>query len=142
MLVFRSVTMGLLGACIYLLTDLAIRVQPADTDGVASPRLHASSADARTSSPVIRREEGGNKVTLIDVAPNVPAATIASLVVLKADERIISVADRYVASNVVAGTAIAEQVSRGAHYIDLMVSGDGTMRRVLILLHSEGAANG
>ncbi|MBA2542303.1 MAG: hypothetical protein H0V17_21860 [Deltaproteobacteria bacterium] len=62
---------------------------------------------------------------------------MASLVTLKTDERIITVADRYVASNVVAGSEIAEQVRRGAHYIDLTVAGasDGAMRRVVILLH-------
>ncbi|MBA2540559.1 MAG: hypothetical protein H0V17_13035, partial [Deltaproteobacteria bacterium] len=58
MLVFRSVTTGLLGACIYLLTDLAIRVQPVDPDGVALHRLHEASAYARAPTPpAVRRSE-------------------------------------------------------------------------------------
>jgi len=136
MLVFRSVTTGLLGACIYLVTDLAIRVQPADTDDVALHRLHESSAYARTPpAPSARRSETANNMTLIDVAPNVSPTIVAGLVTLKPDERIVTVADRFVASNVIAGSEIADQIRRGAHYIDLIVSGEGTMRRVVILLH-------
>lgn len=137
MLAFRSVTTGLLGACLYLLTDLAIRVQPADTDGVELARVNEPSPYARTPPPPVPKssETTGPGVTLIDVAPNVPAATVVGLVKIADHERIMLIGDRYVASNAVAGAEIASEIARGQRYIDLFVGGDGTIRRVIIVIH-------
>jgi hypothetical protein len=134
---FRSVTTGLLGACVYLLTDLAIRVQPVDADGVELARITDPSPYARTptAEPKSAETQATNGVTIIDVAPNVPAATIAGLITLAEGERIVMVGDRMMMGNVSAGAQIAADVIRGERFLDLIISKDGTTRRVIVALH-------
>jgi hypothetical protein len=121
MMVFRSLTIGLLGACLYLLGNLQVLTDYAEVE--------------RPSPPVIKTEQL-NHVTVIDVAPQLSPATIASLVRLDRDERIVAVGDRHVGSSLEAGMEVADVLRRGSNLLDLTVSGDGAgVRRVIVVRH-------
>jgi hypothetical protein len=114
MLLFRSLAVGLLGACVWLL------------------------ATHRTTRPRIEHEReyvavASHAPTIIDVAPNVSVNQIAQLVRLAPNERVTAVDDHLVTGNLDASTAIGSPA--GHNFIDLTISGGSHERRVLVLLH-------
>ena len=114
MLLFRSLSVGLLGASVLLL------------------------ATRRTPPPRIEHEKelvavASHAPTIIDVAPNVSATQIAQLVRLAPNERVTADDDRPVTGNLDARSVIG---SRSGHaFIDLTIAGGRHERRVLVLLH-------
>jgi hypothetical protein len=115
MLLFRSLSVGLLGACVLL---LATRRDPRPTRIEHEKELVAVASHAPT---------------IIDVAPNVSATQIAQLVRLAPNERVTAVDDRPVTGNLDAGTVIGSPV--GHAFIDLTIAGGSHERRVLVLIH-------
>lgn len=121
MLLFRSISVGLLGAVLYFVAT------PASPTIVTRASPHALAAIPEPAPPV----------TVIDVAPGVDATRIAGLVRLEPGERISHVGDRAVTSELEAGAAIAlHPRGRGGSFVDLAVATPGSpARRVLVLLH-------
>ncbi|HEU0032459.1 MAG TPA: hypothetical protein VFQ53_17625 [Kofleriaceae bacterium] len=117
MVLYRSLTVGLLGACLYFLLKLSMY----------APEPYRESVAAQSASPV----------TVIDVAPGLDIRLVPSLVHLAPGERITAVADRPVANDLAAGAAIVEQfIEDGtARYIDITVDSAAGARRVLVLMH-------
>jgi hypothetical protein len=74
-------------------------------------------------------------VTVVDVARGVDAGTLASLVRLRADERVVAVDDQQVQNDFAAGAAIAARDLASGKYLDLTVTGATGARRVLVLMH-------
>ena len=72
---------------------------------------------------------------MIDVAPNVDAAMLTSLVQLHSDERVIAINDTRVANDLDAGRLLATLSLQPQRYIDLEIAGRDGERRVLVLLH-------
>jgi hypothetical protein len=118
MLLFRSITVGLLAACVYLLADL--------------PAVHTHTVrTVQASAPAPRF----NQVTVVDVARGFDAMNILSLLSLKPGEWITSINDRRIAG-AEAVSEIVETVHGGAQYLDLAATATGTeSRRILVLLH-------
>jgi hypothetical protein len=115
MLLFRSLSVGLLAACVCLLAQRPIqRVVQVEHERelVAVPRSPAP--------------------TIIDVAPGLTATQIAQLVHLAPDERVTSVDDQPVTGNLDAGTVIEPH---DRHFVDLTVASRTGERRVLVLIH-------
>ncbi len=125
MLVFRSLTIGLLGACLFLLSGL----------GDELPRQQVTIQYAEAPAVRLQTETVTSNVTVIDVAPNVPAATVASLVRLHDGERIAMIGDRAVDNDLEAGMRLADELRRGGKFVDLTITDEGTLRRVLVVLH-------
>ena len=116
MFLFRSLTIGLLGACVLLL----IR---ADLSG-------------RTPAPPPALDRPAAVATIVDVAPGVPGANVSSLIRLSPGERVVAVDDRAVDSDLEAGVAISTHPPTSGAFVDLEVaSGEGEHRRVLVLMH-------
>ena len=114
MLLFRSLSVGLLGACVVLLA----------THRTPRPRVeHERELVAVTT----------HAPTIIDVAPNLSATQIAQLVRLAPNERVTAVDDHLVTGNLDAGTVIGSPTSH--EFIDLTISGGSHERRVLVLVH-------
>ncbi|HET9988765.1 MAG TPA: hypothetical protein VFQ65_09595 [Kofleriaceae bacterium] len=114
MLLFRSLSVGLLGACVCLLAQRPferVRVE------------HERELVAVRPAPA---------PTIIDVAPGLTATQIAELVHLAPDERVTSVDDRPVTGNLDAGTVIEPH---DRHFVDLTVASSAGERRVLVLIH-------
>lgn len=115
---FRSLTIGLLGACVMLL----VRGGSVTHVSVMRPTLTAAPAPVGP--------------TIVDVAPGVRVAEVSSLVRLAPGERVIAVDDRAVASDLAAGAAISTREPGRGGFVDLEVErADGLRRRVLVLLH-------
>lgn len=74
-------------------------------------------------------------VTVVDVARGLDPAALATIVRLRADERVTAVDDRAVANDLAAGAAIAERPRGSGSFVDLTVTGAHGSRRVLVLLH-------
>jgi hypothetical protein len=116
MLLFRSITVGLLAACVYLLADL--------------PAVHTHTVrTVQVSPPPVRL----NQVTVVDVARGVEALNIHALLSLKPGEWITAINDRRIAG-VEAVSEIVATVHGGAQYLDLTVT-SADSRRILVLLH-------
>jgi len=125
MMLFRSLTVGLLGACLVL-----ILLRPDAVPRVEHEReLVATKADLPT---------------IIDVAPGISTSQIAQLVRLAPNERVTAVDDQPVTGNLDAGAVIAPPTGRT--FIDLTIgltigrltigrTDSGTQRRVLVLVH-------
>ncbi len=117
MFLFRSLTIGLLGACVMLL----VRVEPS--------RVTVVSASAPVLRPVAT-------ASIVDVAPGLRGSEVSSLIRLAAGEHVVSVDDHPVDSDLAAGAAIALRAPASGGYVDLEVEQpDGPHRRVLVLLH-------
>jgi len=129
MLVFRSVTTGLLGACLYFVVQLSARApEPA-------PNPCAKLDAARLmAGAVLHAELEHSAPTMIDVANGVPPLTVPSLVRLESGEHISTVDDRPVPDDLTAGALIAER-ARTHSFVDLTIDGHATTRRVLVLMH-------
>ena len=117
MLVFRSLALGLLGACFLLLatrpTDVRIERQLVPIQQPVPPP----------------------SATIIDVAHGVTASQLAQLVRLLPSEHVVAVDDRPVTGDLDAGAMIAANESTARQFVDLTVSGSSGERRVLVLLH-------
>jgi hypothetical protein len=121
MFLFRSLTIGLLGACVMML----VRVEPSThtTTVVTVPGPERPAAV-------------GSSATIVDVAPGLSGTLVPSLIRLAPDERVVAVDDRAVGSNLEAGAAISALAPRAGSYVDLEVAADtGDRRRVLVLMH-------
>ena len=115
MLLFRSVAIGLLGACVLLLAQRPppiVRIEH-ERELVVAPHAPAP--------------------TIIDVAPGLSSTQLAQLVRLAPDERVTSVDDHPVTGNLDAGTVLGEPGSR--RFVDLAIAGRTHDRRVLVLVH-------
>jgi len=113
MLLFRSLVLGLLGACCLL---LAVRPKPKVVERVVY-------------------QPGPPAATLVDVSANVAADQLGSLVHLGPGEHVISIDDRAVTGDLDAGAVLAELDQRPA-FVDLEI-GRGSVghRRLVLLLH-------
>ena len=121
MFLFRSLTIGLLGACILLLARIE--------SPTPRPLATATPTLAMTEPPPV------SGATIIDVAPGVRASDVPGLIRLAPGERVIAVDDRRVESDLAAGVAIANRAPSSGAFVDLDVEGNGAHRRVLVLLH-------
>jgi hypothetical protein len=92
MLVFRSLVLGLLGACAILLAQTGNR-------------------------PVVMQAAASNRATIIDVAPGVN--DVIPLLRLAPGEHVLSVGDRSVLTDLEAGAAIRDTRQAAGQYIDL-----------------------
>ncbi len=120
MFLFRSLTIGLLGACVMLL----VRVEPSRTTFIT--------AGAAPPPAVI----AGSSATIVDVAPGLSSGVVPSLIRLAPGERVIAVGDRAVDSDLEAGAAITAHAPGSGSFVDLEVaSANGDHRRVLVLMH-------
>jgi hypothetical protein len=112
MLVFRSLVLGLLGACALLLATREPIVKLVKLYRPAPP-----------------------SATLIDVAAGVPTKQLGSLVKLERDEHVTMVDDLPTRGDLDAGSILSQLDSRPA-FVDLEVDGGlGGHRRVVLLLH-------
>ena len=120
MFLFRSLTIGLLGACVMFLVKLEpTRPAPVPTLAMTQPPPMLAAA-----------------ATIVDVAPGVRGAEVSSLIRLSPGERVVAVDDRRVDSDLAAGAAISNRVNGAGGYVDLDIqTADGPHRRVLVLLH-------
>jgi hypothetical protein len=105
MLVFRSLVLGLLGACLILLGEAANR------------------------PVVVQAAPPQNPATIIDVAPGV--SDVIPLLGLSVGEHVLSVGDQTVLTDLEAGAAIRDTRQASGHYVDLTT----TQRRILVLMH-------
>lgn len=72
---------------------------------------------------------------VVDVAPNIDAARLPSLIQLGAGEHVVSIDDLRVANDLEAGRVLAQMATAPNRFIDLDVEGPLGERRVLVLLH-------
>lgn len=112
MLLFRSLTLGMLGACLYFLASL----------GKEPPE----------PAPVPQRPG----LSIVDVAHGVTAAELPGVLPLAPDEHVIAVGEQPVANDLEAGAAISLLAPPAQGYLDLTVRrADQSTRRVLVLAH-------
>ncbi|HEY1552480.1 MAG TPA: hypothetical protein VGG28_31850 [Kofleriaceae bacterium] len=113
MLLFRSLAIGLLGACCLLL---------------------ATRPPAQVVERVVYRAAAPS-ATLIDVAAGVAPAQLGGLVKLLRDEHVTAIDDRPVGGDLDAGAVLAQLETRPA-FVDLEIDGGASgHRRVVLLLH-------
>jgi hypothetical protein len=117
-MLYRSLTTGLLAACLLLLARRPVPVVVT----VRAPR----------PVPVLRPPLPHDPVTIVDVAPNIRGEALAKLVRLAPGERVIEINDRPVGDELEAGAAIG---SPDGAYMDVSVGAGTHTRRVLLLLH-------
>lgn len=122
MLLYRSLTTGLLGTCVLLLINVLAR-SPMPPLRVPPMVIHAPSL-AGAATP-----------TIIDVSPAISADALASLVPLGSGEHVLAVADRPMRSDLEAGAAIAGSGLTSGHFLDLTIGSAQNGRRVLLLMH-------
>jgi hypothetical protein len=120
MLLFRSVAIGLLGACVLLLAQRPPRIARGACGGIVIE--HELIIAPHVPAP-----------TIIDVAPGLSTTQLAQLIRLAPDERVTAVDDRAVTGTLDAGTVLGAPGSR--HFIDLAIAGRAGERRVLVLVH-------
>ena len=118
MLLFRSLSIGLLGACFCLLA-----MRPAYEVRIAS------------APPLFIAPPSQPTATIVDVAPGQGPIQIARLIALGPGERIVAVDDRHVAGTLDAGVVLASHAMGAQQYVDLEIAGASGERRVLVLLH-------
>lgn len=130
MLLFRSLTVGFLATCVWLLIGLVVQlgaapaVSPGATAAARGPDLAADRA------PVIA---SATAASILDVAPGV--RELASIVRLAPGERVIAVDGQPVDSDLAAGAALAQLPTGRGRYVDLTVAGTHELRRIVVLLH-------
>ena len=123
MLLFRSLALGLLGACFFLIATRPTTIVVRQPPPIEVPNLSGI------------RGLPAQGPTVIDVAPNVDATMLTSLVQLHDDERVIAINDVRVANDLDAGRMLASLWLQPQRYIDLQIGGRGGERRMLVLLH-------
>lgn len=119
MLLFRSLTIGLLAACAYLLADL--------------PAVHTHTVCTLDSRPRAVAPPR-NDVMVLDVARDVDPNQIYELLRLREGENVVAFGDLPIH----AGDArfkVIEAVSEGARALDLTLEREHQQRRVLVFLH-------
>jgi hypothetical protein len=115
MLLFRSLALGLLGACFWMLAT-----RP--TVMVAAPEpVHA---DVQEAAP-----------TILDVSPAVSRDQLPALVHLRSGEHVVAIDDEPVASDLDAGRLLARVDRASQRFVELGVAGPRGQRRILMLLH-------
>lgn len=122
MLVFRSVSVGLLFACFALLV-----VRPAVHVRVAHEAVQPATIAIPEPAPIVP--------TIIDVAPGITAAQLATTIHLAPGEQIVAIDDIAVSGTLGAGMWLAARELRSRQFIDFTVDGPAGERRVLALLH-------
>jgi hypothetical protein len=122
LLLIRTVVAGLIGGCLVLALGFHPRI--VILKQIVSP--------PRVGARHVRTPPGA---TLIDVASSVSPEDIASLIKLERGERIASVDDARVGSDLAAGAAIADRAHGHDSFVDLAVIGPSGPRRVLLLVH-------
>jgi hypothetical protein len=115
MLLFRSLVLGLLGACLMLL---------------ARPHY-----EVRMVAPVVLPPPSQSAVQIVDIATGVAPNQVGALVHLMPDEHVVAVGERPVVSDIEAGAVVADSGAHSGGYLDLTVGGPAGPRRVLVLLH-------
>lgn len=120
MFLYRSLTIGLLGAVIVLLAQrpaAAIRHPAREVPAVAVPAVPA--------------------LAVVDVAPELAPDEIARLVTLAPGERITAIDDDPVTNPIDAALALVMHCARPRHaFVDVALAGGAAgERRVLLLLH-------
>lgn len=124
MFAFRSLVVGLLGACCLLLA-----MRPPVTVVAPGP------GHTLATTPAALQPCASTGPTIVDVAPGVTAAQLPALLHLLPDEHVISVNDAPVASTLDAGVALGKVALAGGRYLDLEIANTWGNRRVLVLLH-------
>jgi hypothetical protein len=117
MLLYRSLALGFMGACLMLLArrpECAIRFAPA---------------------PVVVHAPAPPSAAIVDVAPGIAAAQLGPLVRLAPGEHVVAVGEHAVSGDLEAGAVLAAMEARSGSYVDLTVAGAIGSRRVLVLLH-------
>ncbi len=136
MLLFRSITAGLLGACVFLLAQLGgpdITVPAAER---CASRAIAHERATERASPATTSPRSPRALGVVDVAHGVSASQVLSLISLHRGERIVAIDDREVANQLVAGIEIADAVRDGTRFLDLSIESDhAPARRLVVLLH-------
>ncbi len=118
MLLFRSLTIGLLGACVLLLA----RVGPSRTT-IVTPAAPAPVAAVAAA-------------TIVDLAPGLSSGVVPSLIRLAPGERVVAVDDQVVQNDLDAGALITARPRGPGHFVDLEVAAaTGEHRRVLVVMH-------
>jgi hypothetical protein len=115
MLLFRSISIGLLGACFLLLAT------------------HSSTVRVERELVPVMQPRPPAAATIIDVAPGLTPAQIIGLIRVDANEHIVAVDDRPMDNDVAVGAAIAS--THDKQYLDLTVGGLAGERRILVLMH-------
>jgi hypothetical protein len=141
MTLFRSVTVGLLGACLYFVVQVSrAQSEPEPMDRRQQLVEHSKVLSDLTQNLQQRitamssRTQIARPVTVVDVAHGVPATAIPALVHVGPGERITAVDDREASSDLVAGAMMLERI-RDGRFIDLTIESATSTRRVLVLLH-------
>jgi hypothetical protein len=119
---FRSLTVGLLGACLYTVLQLATATSPARPAAI-------STAEPSTQPPP------PPSVTVVDVAHGVSPAQIIDLLHLRSGERVVAIDDLEVGSDLEAGAVIAGRGTKTREFVDLTIDSGSTTRRILVLQH-------
>lgn len=115
MLVFRSLALGLLGACFWMLATRPTVI-------VAAPEPRAD---------VVHEEAP----TILDVSPAVTRDQLPALVHLRDGEHVVAIDDTPVASDLDAGRMLAMVDRASQRFVELGVAGPRGSRRILMLLH-------
>ncbi|HEY5944831.1 MAG TPA: hypothetical protein VIV40_05040 [Kofleriaceae bacterium] len=126
MLLFRSLAIGLLAAAVALLA-LGVPIELRITQRIQQPLALSHQASTLDDRPVLP--------TIIDVAPGISLAQLASTIRLAPDEQIIAVDDVAVTNDLSAGLLLASRDLHARQFIDFTVWGPDGERRVLALLH-------
>ena len=122
MLLFRSLSVGLLGAVLYFVV--------AGSPGTQQPCMQLA------LEPTVSVTATRPDVTIVDVAKNVEPSLVASLVRIDDAEAIVKVDGRSVTGNIEGGARIASHARGSQRYIDVEIATAlGEPRRVLVLLH-------
>lgn len=124
MFAFRSLVVGLLGACCLLLA-----MRPPVTVVAPGP------GHALATTPSALQPCASSGPTIVDVAPGVTAAQLPSLLHLLPEERVVSVNDAPVASTLDAGVALGKVELAHGQFLDLEIASTWGNRRLLVLLH-------
>jgi hypothetical protein len=127
MLLFRSLALGLLGACFFLIATRPTTVVVRERERIEVPNLSGM------------RGLPSQGPSVIDVAADVNPMLIPSLVQLREGEHVAAIDDIPVANDLEAGRLLGVQGERAIpslhRYIDLQVTGPRGERRILVLLH-------
>lgn len=118
MLLFRSLALGFLGACLLLLAQ--------------RPECEVRIAQL---PPMVRTVQAPPAASIVDVASGIGAAQLGALLHLAPGEHVISVGERPVTGDLEAGAVLAQVDARSGSYVDLTVGGAFGPRRLLVLLH-------
>jgi hypothetical protein len=122
MFLYRSLTVGLLGACCFLL--------------MRRPMIGPLQISMPTPPSIAAAQPATTPLRVIDVAKGAAPDQAAQLVKLAPDEHIASVDDIAVTDPINGLLLLMTSTSRGDRsFVDLTIAGDAGERRVLLLMH-------